>query len=71
MAEMPKRAVLTENNLLDQDWSIENINKAAIILKDEFNPISDARATADFRKTATKNLLIKFYEETKQVYATT
>lgn len=69
MAELPKRASATEKYLLNMDWTFENIKKAAKILKDEFKPISDARAGADFRNTAAKNLLIKFYEETKQVYA--
>jgi len=71
MAEIPKKASATENYLLNKDWTFENINKATKILKDEFNPISDARAGVEFRKTAAKNLLIKFYEETKQVYAST
>ncbi len=71
MAEMPKRASETEKYLLNQDWTIDNINEAAKILKEEFKPISDARASAGFRKTAAKNLLIKFYEETKQKYAST
>lgn len=65
MAEMPKRALATENYLSNKDWTIENIKMAAKILKDEFKPISDARAGAEFRKSAAKNLLIKFYEETK------
>lgn len=69
MAEMPKRAKSTENYLLNKEWTLENINDAAQILQEEFKPISDARAGADFRKTTAKNLLIKFYEETKQVYA--
>ena len=69
MAEMSKRASETENYLLNQDWIIDNINEAAKILNEEFKPISDARSEADFRKIAARNLLIKFYEETKQAYA--
>lgn len=69
MAEIPKRASLTEKYLLNNEWSVENINEAANILKEEFKPISDARSGAEFRKMVAKNLLIKFYEETKQEYA--
>lgn len=69
MAEMPKRAKSTEAFLLKKDWSYENIKEAANILQNEFTPISDARSGAEFRKIAAKNLLIKFYEETKQEYA--
>ncbi len=69
MAEMPKRAKSTELYLLNKDWSIENIEEATKILQEEFTPISDARSGAEFRNIAAKNLLIKFYEETKQEYA--
>ncbi len=69
MAEIPKRAASTEKYLLNKEWSIENVNKAAKILKEEFKPISDARSGSEFRKIAAKNLLIKFYEETKLQYA--
>ena len=37
----------------------------AEILKEEFQPLSDARSGKEFRKLAAKNLLLKFYEETK------
>ncbi len=68
MAEIPKRATSTEKSLLYKEWSFENINKATKILIEEFKPISDARSGAEFRKIAAKNLLSKFYEETKQDY---
>lgn len=69
VAEMPKRASLTEKFIKGKEWSGENIEKAAKILYDEFTPISDARSGIEFRKIATKNLLIKFFKETKQEYA--
>ncbi len=69
MAEIPKRASKTETFLKNKEWSFENIAKAAKILYEEFSPISDARSGAEFRKLAAKNLLIKFYEETKKEYA--
>ena len=69
MAEIAKRATSTEKFLLNKEWSFENIKKAAKILKEEFKPISDARSGSEFRKIAAKNLLIKFYEETKHTYA--
>lgn len=69
MAEIPKRASKTEAFLKNKEWSFENIAKATKILYKEFSPISDARSGAEFRKLAAKNLLIKFYEETKKEYA--
>lgn len=68
MAEMPKRAKLTEAALIQKKWSLENIETAAQILFEEFKPISDARCSSDFRKSAVKNLLIKFCHETLIAY---
>ena len=65
MAEMTKRAKSTEEYLIHKEWNYENIQLAQKILENEFNPISDARSGSEFRKTAAKNLLIKFFEETK------
>jgi len=63
MAEVPKRASQTEAFLLNIEWNRNNIEKAIDILKQEFNPISDARSGREFRITAAGNLLMKFYSE--------
>jgi xanthine dehydrogenase small subunit len=65
MSEMVRRAKFAEQQLLNNEWSIENIMHAQKLLSKDFNPISDARSTAEFRSEAAKNLLLKFYEETK------
>ena len=65
MSAFIKRASKTENFLSGKKWSRENIESAMNLLEDEFTPISDARAEAAYRKTAAKNLLMKFYNETK------
>ena len=65
VAAMPVRAVNTEKFLVNKIWDESTVEKAASILKDEFRPISDARGSEEFRKTATANLLIKFYEDTR------
>jgi xanthine dehydrogenase small subunit len=69
MAEMVKRAKTVEDYLIQKEWKPENIHQAQKLLENEFHPISDARSGADFRKTAAKNLLIKFFEETKNEHA--
>jgi xanthine dehydrogenase small subunit len=69
MAAMPKRAQRTETFLMGKDWKEENILGAMKILKEEFQPLSDARSGAEFRKLAAKNLLLKFYEETKNDFS--
>ena len=65
MAAMPKRAKKTEQHLIGKEWKESNILKAAEILKEEFTPLTDARSAADSRKIIAKNLLIKFYEDSK------
>jgi xanthine dehydrogenase small subunit len=65
MAAMTSRAVITEQFLTGKEWTRENVTTAMKILADEFSPISDARAGAEFRKTVAANLLLKFYLETK------
>ncbi|MCB2218943.1 MAG: xanthine dehydrogenase small subunit [Bacteroidetes bacterium] len=69
MAAMPKRAKQTEAFLLGKEWKEENIVEAMKILKEEFQPLSDARSGAEFRKLAAKNLLLKFYEETTHEFS--
>lgn len=65
MAEMVKRAVSTEAFLMRKEWSQINILEAQKILLNEFVPISDARSGSEFRKITAKNLLLKFFEETR------
>lgn len=65
MADRVKRAVNTEEFLLGKMWDLQTIREAAQVIEKEFHPISDARASAEFRATAAKNLLMKFYLETQ------
>lgn len=65
MAEMTKRAVNTEKHLIGKEWKEANIMEATEILKEEFTPLTDARSSSDSRRIMAKNLLIKFYEDTK------
>jgi xanthine dehydrogenase small subunit len=64
MAATTKRATNTENFLAGKEWSRLNIEAAMNVLTNEFEPISDARSGAQFRSTAARNLLLKFYAET-------
>ena len=65
MAATPKRAVQTEKYLKNKEWTKVNIISAQNILEQEFQPISDVRAESEFRMLAAKNLLLKFFIETK------
>lgn len=64
MAAFTKRASNAENFLKGKKWSTENVEPAMKIIEEEFAPISDARADADYRKITSKNILMKFYLET-------
>ena len=64
MAATPKRSSACETALTGQAWSEETVRKAAEALARDFQPISDMRASADYRLQAAKNLLLKAFVET-------
>lgn len=63
MAGIPKRAFETEKALIGQDWTEESLRIASRRLADDFKPLSDMRASADYRLTVSKNLLLKAWAE--------
>ncbi len=65
MAEIPKRAKNCENFLKNSKFSEHIFEKAKDLLKRDFNPISDMRASKQYRLEVAENLLIKFFIETK------
>ena len=65
MAERTKRAASAEKYLLGKQWSREVVEEAMPLVDKDFTPISDARAGAEFRKVAARNLLLKFWNDTK------
>lgn len=69
MAEMTKRAKRVEEFLTGKEWKREAVEKAMPLVEEEFKPISDARAQAEFRTVAARNLLLKFWSETANLNA--
>lgn len=65
MAEIIRRAKKTENFLIGKKWNRNTVEQACAVLDTEFKPITDARASSEGRSIAAKNLLIKFWVETK------
>jgi xanthine dehydrogenase small subunit len=63
MAGTPKRAMQAEAALAGQILNAETIAKAQAALDEDFKPLSDMRASADYRQTVAKNLLQRFYLE--------
>ncbi len=63
MAAIPKRATACERALIGKSWSEDTVASAANALGDDFAPISDMRASADYRLTVARNLLRKVFFE--------
>ncbi|MBT8414113.1 MAG: xanthine dehydrogenase small subunit [Boseongicola sp.] len=64
MAGIPKRATHVETALLGQTWSEETITTVLPRFSDDFTPLSDMRASADYRLKAAQNLLLRYFHET-------
>ncbi len=65
MAAQTLRAAKTEKFLNGKEWTRATVEQAMEILYSEFTPISDARSFAETRSIAARNLLLKFWSETK------
>ncbi len=61
MAATPKRAVAAEAALGGQPWGEPAFRAAAQALGDDFTPLTDMRASSEYRMLAARNLLIRFY----------
>ncbi len=63
MAATPKRAAQAEAALRGATWSEAAFEQAAQALAQDFAPLSDWRASADYRMLAAQNLLRRFFLE--------
>lgn len=63
LATTPKRAALCEAALLGRVWNVTTLADAMQALKRDFDPISDMRASRDYRQQTAANLLRRFYLE--------
>jgi xanthine dehydrogenase small subunit len=61
MAAVPKRALKTETALLGQPVAIATFENASDVLRHEFTPLTDMRASANYRRQVISNLLKKVY----------
>lgn len=61
MAAIPKRATQTEQALLGQTWDANTVEQASQILQQEFQPLTDMRASAAYRALVAAHLLRKFF----------
>ncbi len=64
MAATPKRAVAVEEALVGRPWTAETIEAALPAFARDYAPITDMRASAEYRMLAAQNLLRRFFLET-------
>ncbi|WP_315919007.1 xanthine dehydrogenase small subunit [Mesorhizobium sp. SP-1A] len=64
MAATPKRATAVENALVGKPWTEATVEAAMAKYAEDFTPLTDMRATAEYRALAARNLLLRFYMET-------
>ena len=64
MAGVPQRATACELALAGQEWNMDTMNRAREALAQDFEPISDWRASAAYRMLAAQNLFHRFFLET-------
>lgn len=63
VAATPVRAPRTEAALTGQPWALASLQAAAVVLAQEFSPISDMRASADYRRGVLGRLLLRYWGE--------
>jgi xanthine dehydrogenase small subunit len=65
MAAVPARANKTEAALSGMQWCTETVEAAVDALSQDFQPLSDLRASKDYRLLAAGQLLRRFYRESQ------
>lgn len=66
MAATPKRATTVENALIGNPWTNKTIETACQAFASDFAPISDMRASAEYRAKAAPNLLRRYFHESTE-----
>jgi xanthine dehydrogenase small subunit len=69
MAATPVRVETVERALIGEAWTDATVQAAMDVLDATLTPISDMRASADYRRMVARNLLFKFFLETTSVTA--
>ena len=65
MAGIPKRALKAEGALKGKPWNEAAVRAAVAAIAEEFQPLSDMRATASYRLRIAQNLLWRFFHESQ------
>ncbi|WP_019171632.1 xanthine dehydrogenase small subunit [Pseudaminobacter salicylatoxidans] len=65
MAATPKRATAVEAALVGKPWTETTVEAALGAYAQDFTPLTDMRASAEYRMLAARNLLRRFFAETQ------
>jgi xanthine dehydrogenase small subunit len=65
VAATPARAVQTEAALTGQPWTLDTVQRAIAVLRAEFTPLSDMRASSAYRTEVLGNLLQRYWLESQ------
>jgi len=63
MAGTPKRARAVESALIGQPWTQDTVQAALPAFANDYKPMSDMRASADYRMISARNLLVRYILE--------
>ncbi|SIQ20385.1 xanthine dehydrogenase small subunit [Rhizobium sp. RU35A] len=64
MAGIPKRAKAVEETLTGRPWSWNTVASVRDAFDEDYQPLTDWRATAEYRAITARNLLTRFFLET-------
>ncbi len=65
MAATVKRGAQAEAALVGQPWTLASVRAAQAALEQDFKPLSDMRASDEYRMTVAKNLIERLWLETR------
>jgi xanthine dehydrogenase small subunit len=65
MAATPKRAKAVEAALVGKPWTMETVEAVLPAFAEDYQPITDMRASKEYRLLAAQNLLRRFFLETQ------
>ncbi|MDH2325704.1 xanthine dehydrogenase small subunit [Cereibacter sp. SYSU M97828] len=63
MAGIPKRATAVETALIGQPWSLATVTSALPAFATDYQPMTDMRASAEYRLEAARNLLVRYFHD--------
>ena len=63
MAGIPKRASAVEAALIGKPWTLATVTATLPTFAQDFTPLSDMRASADYRLTTAANLLARYFHD--------